>query len=72
MFMRWCCKLRRPAKALPSVGNHIVRDLVDRELLAARQDWAWQTGQGIYLVWSNSRPMSDTAQNFRDWILSYV
>lgn len=52
--------------------DHIVRDLIDRELLAARQDWAWQTGQGIYLVWSNSRPLSYKARKVRDWILSYV
>ena len=49
--------------------EHIVRDLLDRELLAAREDWAWHTGRGIYLVWSKSRPLSDNAVKVRDWIL---
>ena len=52
--------------------KHIVRDLLDRELLAAREDWAWHTGRGIYLVWSKSRPLSDNAEKVRDWILSFV
>ena len=52
--------------------EHIVRDLIDRKLLAARQDWAWHTGRGIYLVWSRSRPLSDNALRVRDWILSFV
>ena len=52
--------------------EHIVRDLLERELLAAREEWAWQTGRGIYLVWSKSRPLSDNAEKVRDWILSYV
>lgn len=52
--------------------EHIVRDLLKRELLAAREEWAWHTGRGIYLVWSKSRPLSDNAQKVRDWILAYV
>lgn len=52
--------------------EHIVRDLLDRELLAARQDWAWHTGRGIYLVWSKSRPLSDNAVKVRDWILRAI
>jgi DNA-binding transcriptional LysR family regulator len=52
--------------------DHIVRDLIDSKLLAARQDWAWHTGRGIYLVWSKSRHLSNNARNVRDWILSYV
>jgi len=52
--------------------EHIVRDLIDRKLLAAREDWAWQTGRGIYLVWSKSRSLSDNAHKVRDWILSFV
>ncbi len=52
--------------------EHIVRDLIDRKLLAAREDWAWQTGRGIYLVWSKSQPLSDNARKVRDWILSFV
>ncbi len=52
--------------------EHIVRDLIDRKLLAAREDWAWQTGRGIYLVWSRSRPLSSNAVKVRDWVLSFV
>jgi len=52
--------------------EHIVRDLIDRNLLAAREQWAWNTGRGIYLVWSRSRPLSDNAVRVRDWILSFV
>ncbi len=52
--------------------EHIVRDLLDRNLLAAREEWLWRTGRGIYLVWSKSRPLSANAEKVRDWILSYV
>ena len=52
--------------------EHIVRDMVDRKTLAAREDWAWRTGQGFYLVWSRSRPLSENAKKVRDWILSFV
>jgi DNA-binding transcriptional LysR family regulator len=52
--------------------EHIVRDLIDRNLLAAREQWAWNTGRGIYLVWSQSRPLSDNAVRVRDWVLSFV
>lgn len=52
--------------------EHIVRDLIDRQLLAAREDWAWQTGRGIYLVWSRTRSLSGNAEKVRDWVLSFV
>ncbi len=52
--------------------EHIVRDLIDRKLLAAREEWAWQTGRGIYLVWSKARPLSENAEKVRDWVLSFV
>ena len=52
--------------------EHIVRDLLDRGLLAAREEWSWQTGRGIYLVWSKSRPLSENGVKVRDWILSYI
>jgi DNA-binding transcriptional LysR family regulator len=52
--------------------EHIVRDLIDRQLLAAREDWAWQTGRGIYLVWSRTRALSGNAEKVRDWVLSFV
>ncbi len=50
--------------------EHIVRELIDQKLLAAREDWAWHTGRGIYLVWSRARPLSANAQKVRDWVLS--
>ena len=52
--------------------KHIVSDLIDRQLLAAREEWSWQTGRGIYLVWSRSRPLSGNALKVRDWILSFI
>lgn len=52
--------------------EHIVRDLIDRQLLAAREEWAWNTGRGIYLVWSRTKPLSENACRVRDWILSFV
>jgi len=52
--------------------QHIVRDLIDRKLLAAREEWAWHTGRGIYLVWSKTRPLPPNAAKVRDWILSYT
>ena len=52
--------------------EHIVRDLIDRKLLAAREAWAWQTGRGIFLVWSKTRPLTTNARKVRDWILSFV
>jgi DNA-binding transcriptional LysR family regulator len=50
--------------------EHIVRNLVDRGLLATRSDWSWTTGNGIYLVWSTSRPLAAQAAQVRDWIIS--
>jgi len=41
--------------------GHIVRDLIDRKLLAARD-----------LVWSKTKPLSENASRVRDWILSYL
>lgn len=52
--------------------DHIVRDLIDRQLLAAREEWAWSTGRGIYLVWSKTKSLSENAIRVRDWILSYL
>lgn len=51
--------------------KHIVGDLIERQLLAAREEWSWQTGRGIYLVWSRSRSLSGNAMKVRDWILSF-
>ena len=51
--------------------KHIVGDLIERQLLAAKEEWSWQTGRGIYLVWSRSRSLSGNAMKVRDWILSF-
>jgi len=50
--------------------DHIVRNLLDRGTLAARQDWGWRTGRGIYLIWSNTRALMPQATQVRDWIIS--
>lgn len=50
--------------------RHLVEPLVRQGMLAARTDWAWETGQGFYLVWSKSRPLIPKAIIVRDWILT--
>ncbi len=50
--------------------DHTVRNLINQNLLVAREDWAWETGRGVYLVWSKDRPLSDQANAVRDWIIS--
>jgi len=50
--------------------DHIVRNLLERGTLAARQDWGWCTGRGIYLIWSGTRGLTPQATQVRDWIIS--
>lgn len=50
--------------------EHIVRDLLEREMLIARREWAWRTGNGIYLVWSRTTPLVPKARQVRDWIIA--
>ena len=50
--------------------EHVVRSLIERKLLMARKDWAWETGNGFYLTWSNRKPLSHHGQLVRDWITS--
>ena len=50
--------------------KHVTDRLVDQGLLAACKQWQWSTGNGFYLVWSNSRPLTEEAVQVRDWILS--
>ncbi|MEM9604522.1 MAG: LysR substrate-binding domain-containing protein [Pseudomonadota bacterium] len=50
--------------------EHIVRNVLDRKLLVARREWAWTTGNGIYLVWSDSTPLSADALRVRDWLVA--
>lgn len=51
--------------------EHIVRNLLERKLLAGRQEWSWHTGRGIYVVWSKSNSLSSHSKQVRDWILSF-
>lgn len=50
--------------------EHVVRGLLKSGLLVAREDWAWHTGAGFYLVWSANKPLSDQARLVREWIIS--
>lgn len=50
--------------------DHVARDLLKRGLLVSRDEWAWETGNGIYLVWSKYRPLSQSAKIVRNWIIS--
>lgn len=50
--------------------DHVVRHLIEQRLLAARTDWVWRTGNGIYLVWSRTRPLPPHARRVKDWIIS--
>ena len=50
--------------------RHIVREMIEKGVLAGREAWQWRTGRGIYLVWSDSRPLSLSAQKVRDWMIS--
>lgn len=50
--------------------DHIVRNLLDRGILSACEDWAWDTGRGIYLIWSKARALTPQAEQVRDWIIS--
>ncbi len=49
--------------------QHVTRPLIDQGLLAAKEDWAWHTGLGFYLVWSKQNPLSPKAIQVRDWII---
>lgn len=50
--------------------DHIVRPLIKQNLLVPKEEWAWKTGNGIYLVWSKRRNLTDNAKLVRDWIIS--
>ncbi len=50
--------------------EHIVRNIIERKLLVAKPNWSWETGNGIYLVWSSGREMSAQAKQVRDWLIS--
>ena len=48
--------------------QHVTEHLVGQGLLVARNEWAWETGAGFYLVWSDSVPLSPQAERVRDWL----
>lgn len=50
--------------------DHIVSNMLERGVLAARKDWAWNTGRGVYLVWSRNKILSSDALKVRDWMIS--
>jgi len=50
--------------------QHTTSILIEQGLLAARDNWAWETGVGFYLVWSASNPLSPQAEQVRDWLIS--
>ncbi|MEL7255001.1 MAG: LysR substrate-binding domain-containing protein [Pseudomonadota bacterium] len=50
--------------------HHVTDHLIDQGLLARRDEWAWKTGAGFYLVWSSTNPLSPQAEQVRDWIIS--
>lgn len=52
--------------------DHVTRPLQEQGLLAAHRDWAWETGQGFYLVWSKNRPLGENALQVRDWMLDQL
>ncbi len=49
--------------------RHVTRALINADLLEAHSEWAWHTGMGFYLVWSNLRPLSEKAALTRDWLI---
>ena len=50
--------------------RHVTAGLVEQGLLAARPEWAWETGQSFYLVWSATTRLSPHAAAVRDWMLA--
>ncbi len=48
--------------------RHICERPVAQGLLREIQPWSWRTGDGFYLVWSDSVPISAHTELFRDWI----
>lgn len=50
--------------------QHVTAGLIQQGLLAARREWAWETGQSFYLVWSANERLSPDATAVRDWMLS--
>ena len=49
--------------------EQVTRHLIDVGLLAQVGPWAWDSGKGFYLVWSQNSDLSDDAKAVRDWIV---
>jgi DNA-binding transcriptional LysR family regulator len=49
--------------------EQVTRHLIDVGLLAQIGPWAWDSGKGFYLVWSQNSDLSDDAKAVRDWIV---
>ena len=50
--------------------DHVVKTMIQRRLLVGLTDWAWETGNSVYLVWTNDRPLAPKAEQVRDWIVA--
>ncbi|MEQ9260183.1 MAG: LysR substrate-binding domain-containing protein [Roseovarius sp.] len=50
--------------------HHVTEHLVRQSLLKRRDEWAWNTGKGFYLVWSATTPLTPEAEKVRDWLVS--
>lgn len=50
--------------------DHVVKTMIHRRLLVGLTDWAWETGNSVYLVWPNDRPLAPKAEQVRDWIVA--
>ncbi|MGB1160318.1 MAG: LysR substrate-binding domain-containing protein [Alphaproteobacteria bacterium] len=50
--------------------DHVVQTMIQRRLLVGLTDWAWETGNSVYLVWPNDRPLAPKAEQVRDWIVA--
>jgi DNA-binding transcriptional LysR family regulator len=49
--------------------EHVTQRMIDAGLLVQLGPWAWETGAGFYLVWSDNAELSEDAKSVRDWIL---
>ena len=49
--------------------DHIVRQIIDAQLLSAKEEWAWRTGNGIFLIWPRKQTLTAQAAQVRDWII---
>ncbi len=50
--------------------EHVTRQLIDQQLLVAKEEWSWRTGLGFYLVWSQRKPLSAQAITVKDEIIA--